>query len=104
MNQDVLDYPEKERVGVLAVAMPDGSVHAATVHFALRAEPFALLVGTGMGSMKGKALAEAGELKASCVVGADEETMITAQADGVIGTVGAEDQPGFDEIYLGKLP
>lgn len=102
MNKEVLDYLSGARVGVLAVALPDGTPHGATVHFACSEEPFTVLIGTGEGTMKGKAIKEAGSLQATFVVGFSEEEMCTFQADGEVSVAGDSQQ--FDDAYLGKLP
>ena len=39
MDNSVIEYLKTQRVGVLAVEMPDGSPHAATVHFAHTESP-----------------------------------------------------------------
>jgi nitroimidazol reductase NimA-like FMN-containing flavoprotein (pyridoxamine 5'-phosphate oxidase superfamily) len=46
MNEQILNFIKSKRVGVLAVQMPDGSPHAATIHFAYEEEPLVFLFET----------------------------------------------------------
>ncbi|MES2930679.1 MAG: hypothetical protein V4665_02765 [Patescibacteria group bacterium] len=39
MNKEIIDFINRERIGVLAIEMPDGSPHAATLHFAVHENP-----------------------------------------------------------------
>ena len=99
MQQEVSDYLQSQRVGVLALKMPDGSVNGATLHFAYSEDPFELIFLTSPKSRKGQALQDE-SVPASFVVGVSEEEMKTFQVDGEVRVVDAEE---VREIYLQKF-
>jgi hypothetical protein len=101
MPNEVYDFLDSQRVGVVSVEMEDGSPHGATVHFAYQKEPFTLVVLTDRKS--GKMLPITGDknTRASVVVGTDEQTMMTLQLDGVASLPGTKD---FEKVYFAKFP
>lgn len=106
MQQEILDYLKTERVCVVAVEMPDGSPHAATVHFALHAEPLAFIIQTSPRYRKSEALRAKDMTRASLVVGTEEAPDakdVTLQVDGVARLVQPEEKQ-FIETYLAKFP
>jgi len=104
MNQDILDFIKSQRVGVLAVEMPDGAPHAATVHFAHSEDPLIFYFETDRGSRKAQAIQGKETARATFVIGADENNMRTLQMDGQARTVAESDAASYDKIYFGKFP
>lgn len=100
MIKDVLDYLNTQRVCVLAVEMPDGSPHAATVHFAFDEESDTFIIMTNPAYRKHEALVK-GVARASMVIGTSEDDMKTFQLDGEVSLSGSEKLQG---IYLDKFP
>ena len=100
MDQQILDYLSGERVGVLAVTMPDGSPHGATIHFAHIADPLTFVFMTSPKYKKVQAF-EQGETLATFVVGVDEGTMRTLQMDG---TARLADTQEIRQTYFDKFP
>lgn len=100
MHPEVLKYLKNQRVCVLAVEMPDGSPHAATVHFAYTNEPPTFVIMTNPAYRKHEALAK-GVARASLVVGSTEADMRTLQVDG---TVCLSDSDELQNVYLEKFP
>jgi uncharacterized protein YhbP (UPF0306 family) len=104
MNQDILDYINSQRVCVLAVEMPDGSPHAATLHFATSKDGTTFYFLTSPGYRKTEALKGRLTSRASVVVGVDEAVMKTMQLDGEVRIVSEAERKNFDGIYFGKFP
>ncbi|MEK7649910.1 MAG: pyridoxamine 5'-phosphate oxidase family protein [Patescibacteria group bacterium] len=104
MRQEILDYLKTQKIGVLAVEMPDGSPHAATVHFAHTEDPFEFFFETYRDSRKAEALLAKETVRASFVVGVDEKNMKTLQLDGTIRVAKPDEKEVFDAIYLAKFP
>lgn len=104
MDQRILDFIKTQRVCVLAVERPDGSPHAATLHFAHAEEPLTFFFLTGRGSRKLESLSERTQARASIVIGADESSMKTLQLDGEVRLVETpEEKELFQTVYLGKF-
>lgn len=104
MNDIVAKYLDAERVGVLAMESEDGSPHGAVVHFACNVEPLEILIGTSVKTKKGMIIHNRGEVRASFVVGTDEERMVTFQANGVVRVVESGGNEDWEKKYLGKFP
>lgn len=104
MQQEILDYPKTQRVGVLAVEMMDGSPHAATVHFAHSDEPLVFYYETDKNYRKAEPLFGRAVSRASFVIGSNESDMKTVQLDGEVRLVKPEEQDIFNTVYFGKFP
>lgn len=105
MPQEVLDYIATQRVGVLAVEMPDGSPHGATVHFAHSTCPIMFWFETNKEYRKTEALVHRPTSRASFVIGFDEIASKTLQLDGVVRLLNSEaENDTFKTIYLHKFP
>ena len=102
MKPEILGYIKTQRVGVLAVEMPDGSPHAATVHFAHTEEPLRFFFETYRDSRKAEALFGREVTRASFVIGSDESAMKTLQFDGEIRLL-QSDETAAKDLYLGKF-
>lgn len=100
MDPRVLEYLQTQRVCVLAVEMPDGSPHAATVNFTYIADPLTFIVMTGPTSRKYEALAT-GRGRASIVIGVDESDMRTLQLNGYASLF---NNGAFQKLYHDKFP
>lgn len=103
MRQEVLDYLKNQRVGVLAVEMPDGSPHAATLHFAHSEESFVFYFLTHQETRKLQALKAHNITRASFVIGSDERNMQTLQLDGVAQLVEEREREAAKAVFLGKF-
>lgn len=98
--KEVINCINTQRVGVIAVKMPDGSPHGATVHFAYKPNPLTFIFLTSPTYKKLEPL-RLGETPASFVVGTTEEFNKTLQMDGVARL---EDTEELREIYFQKFP
>ncbi len=104
VNSNALDYLKTQRVGVIALEMPDGSPHAATIHFAHTEDPFVFYFETHSTTRKAEALHGGKVSRASFVIGADEANMKTFQLDGIAEAIPQEDKETFEKVYRGKFP
>jgi general stress protein 26 len=104
MKEEVLKYLQSQRVGVLGLALADGSIHGATLHYASSASPFVLFFLTGRSSRKATPLLQGQQVQACFVIGTDESDKKTLQMEGTLQMVGDEEQERFEAIYFGKLP
>jgi uncharacterized protein YhbP (UPF0306 family) len=104
MDQRILDYLKTQRICVLAVEMPDGSPHAATVHFAHAENPFAFYIETSLDSRKAQPLHEKEIARASIVIGTDESNKVTLQLDGEVSLIKPEEKENYITTYFGKFP
>ncbi len=104
LDPEILTYIASQRVCVVALELPDGSPHAATVHFAHKDEPFACIVQTSPNSRKGEAFVNRDTVRASLVVGLEEAggKEKTFQMDGIARIM--ESGEDFGQIYLDKFP
>jgi uncharacterized protein YhbP (UPF0306 family) len=104
MMSEIFLYLKTQRIGVLAVEMPDGSPHAATVHFAHTEDPFVFYFETCRDYRKAEPLLRKESARASLVIGCNEADMKTLQLDGMIRLLRPEEKNMFDAVYLGKFP
>lgn len=100
MQQEALDFLKTQRVGVLAIKMPDGTPHGATLHFANREDPLTFIFLTTPTYRKVEPLRK-GESAASFVVGTSEEVMKTLQMDGIARL---DDTEELRNVYFTKFP
>lgn len=104
MPPQIFEYLKTQRVGVLAVEMPDGSPHGATVHFAHTEDPFLFYFETSNTYKKAEAILGKEKTRATYVVGSDESNPKTFQVDGIIEVIKPEEMENFQKVYLGKFP
>lgn len=101
MNEQIINYINSQRVGVLAVEMPDGSPHAATVHFGHIENPLRFIILTDRTTRKCESIAKNGECRASFVLGQSETEMKALQMDGTLESTTDE---AVISAYLKKFP
>ncbi len=99
MPEEALTFLRSQRVGVLAVRMPDGAPHAATIHFVYSPALDKFIVRTSPESRKVESVKQ-GETTGSFVIGSSEAEMKTLQMDGVVKL---EDSEEIQDAYLGGL-
>ena len=104
MRQEILEYLNTQRVGVLAVEMFDGSPHGATLHFAYVENPLQFFFKTHREYRKSEPLLKKSTTRATFVVGVDESNMKTLQLDGQVRVITQSEKELFDSVYLGKFP
>lgn len=100
MHPSIAEYLKGERVCVLAVEMPDGAPHAATVHFTYIEEPLTFIVLTNPSTRKYEAFVK-NPARATMVIGTTEETLRTFQLDG---GASLSDDTELRKLYDEKFP
>lgn len=105
MNLLALQLLQKERVCVLSVVLPEGSPHAAEVHYSEQVDPIKIFIQT-YPTLKTQAIQnKGGETKAAIVVGLAEEDFITLQMRGNIRIVSDHQElEAIYKIHYNKLP
>jgi uncharacterized protein YhbP (UPF0306 family) len=98
----VISYIESNRILVLAVQMPDGSPHAATVHYAYDAARNLFIFETYREYRKMEAFASTGTTRASLVIGSSESDMRTLQIDGTARLLNDSDEGVV--LYMKTFP
>lgn len=101
MNEQIVNYINSQRIAVLAVEMPDGSPHAATIHFGNVEDPMRFIILTEKTTRKCESIIANGKCRASLVLGQDTETMQTLQMDGTLESTTDE---AILNAYLQKFP
>lgn len=87
MDKKVFDFLTKHRVCSLTTLLPDGSPHAAALHFSHKENPLTLYFSTENTSRKTTGLLKGEVVKGSVVVGFSEEEWITLQMDGEVKAI-----------------
>lgn len=103
-NEEIVKYLQEERIGVLAVEMLDGSPHAATVHFSYDEKENIFYFETYREYRKTEPILNKEKVRASFVVGVNENKMMTLQMDGLVDLLNEKTLPGFEENYFAKFP
>lgn len=103
MQVAVLEFLKTQRIGVLAIAMPDGTPHGSTLHFACVEKPLSFVFLSAPDSEKIETLKKA-PTPASFVVGVNEEVMKTVQMRGVAQLADTESiRRAYFETFPEKL-
>jgi general stress protein 26 len=87
MNNKILEFITKHRVCSLTTLLPDGSPHAAALHYSHSDNPLTLYFSVENTSKKCQGLVTGETIKGSVVVGFSEEEWITLQMDGEVKAV-----------------
>lgn len=82
MDNKIIKFLANNKVCSLTTLLPNGSPHAAALHYSHKNEPLELYFSTENTSLKCQALLKGDLTKASVVVGFSEEEWITLQMDG----------------------
>lgn len=105
MNETILNYIASQKIGVISVAMSDGSPHSSTVHFAhmetASQDLPSILIMTDRSYKKCEPIITNGKTPASFVIGFDESEMKTLQMDGHINFA---DEDMVKLPYFTKFP
>jgi len=101
MPDEVHDFLDQQRVGVISVEMPNGAPHGSTVHFAYQRDPLTFVFLTDRTYRKVEPMQGGASTRASFVVGTDESQMRTLQLDG---TARLTDSELHWEAYFSKFP
>ena len=105
MNEDILKFIKENRIAVLSVLRPHGSVHGASLHYSNDREAQEFYFATHKTSRKAEGLVNGESVKASVVIGFKEEEMITLQMDGEVASIADEAEISrVKEIHYAKHP
>ena len=105
MEKTVFDFLIKHGVCSLTVLLPDGSPHAAALHFSHKKDPLELYFSTENTSRKTTGLLKGEPVKGSVVVGFSEEEWVTFQLDGEVRAVLDKDElTKVHKVHYAKHP
>ncbi len=96
----IVSYIQDNRVCVLAVQMPDGTPHAAAVHYAYNGESF--IFETYQEYRKMEAFTHQEIVRVSLVIGSTEGDMRTLQIDGSAQLIARDDERV--STYMHRFP
>jgi general stress protein 26 len=97
MNPIVLDLISTDKVGVISVALEDGTIHSATVHYSHNENPLKIYIQTSNTTLKVKPFLNGQIGKGAFVIGFSEDEWLTLQMHGEIRAISDQDQ--LEEIY-----
>lgn len=95
--ESILNYLEKNRIGVISVILEDGAVHSATVHYSHNENPLKIYIQTSSDTLKAKLFLDGGAGKGAFVIGFSEEEWLTLQMHGEVRAVSDKDE--LEQIY-----
>lgn len=105
MDKKITDFLSEERICALTTILPDGSPHAAALHFSHTNTPLTLFFSTENTSKKCKGLLKGEMGKASAVIGFSEQQWITLQLDGTVRAMtNKEELETSQGIHYAKHP
>lgn len=87
MDSTIIEFLKQNRICCLSIQLPDGSLHAATLHYSHNDEPLTIITSTKNTSRKVQGLLKGEVQQASLVVGFSEEEWKTLQMDGEVRAV-----------------
>jgi general stress protein 26 len=105
IDERIANFLSQHGICSLTTLLPDGSPHAAALHFSHSAGGFEFTFLTKKSSRKAAALLNGGSVRGAIVVGFSEEELITLQLDGEVVLV--SDEAELHEIrrsYFAKHP
>lgn len=105
MKQIILNFITAERVCALTTLLPDGTPHAAAMHFSHTTQPLTLLFSADKSQRKCLGLSLSNSIKAAVVIGFSEETWQTLQLSGTVRLVTKKsDITQIKQIHYRKHP
>ncbi len=104
MDQKIFDFLAKHRVCSLTTLLPDGSPHAAALHYSHSGNPPVLYFSVENTGKKCEALLDGSDGKASVVIGFSEEEWVTLQLDGDIRIHRKDELPSIHAVHYAKHP
>jgi general stress protein 26 len=103
MDEQITNFIDSNKICVFSVLRPDGSVHAASLHYTNNADYLEFYFATHKTSRKAASLLSGEAVKASMVIGFSEAEMVTLQMDGVVEIISADtDIARAKEIHYAK--
>jgi len=87
MDEQILNFLNKDRICVISVPMEDESLHSAAVHFSFQESPFKFYIQTSKTSLKAKPFLGGATKNGAIVIGFSEQDWITLQMHGSVRAV-----------------
>lgn len=96
MNEEVISFLNKNKIGVISVLLEEG-IHSATVHYSHKLDPFKIYIQTSNTTLKAKPFLNGEIGKGAFVIGFSEEEWLTLQMHGNIRVI--TDANELQEVY-----
>jgi general stress protein 26 len=103
IDQKIINFIEKHRIGVLTTLLPDGRPHSASMHVASRNEPLTFIFFTKKDSRKCSHLETNKKYPASLVIGFSEEEFIELQLEGDIEKIDKNNSIEAEKVFASKF-
>lgn len=104
MDAKIIEFLEKERISVLTTLLEDGSPHSATMVFVFDKNTNEIYFLTDKTSKKCALLRNGTFVRASVVLGFNEQEMVTLQMDGEVKVIAPDLVEKVRGLYLAKYP
>lgn len=105
MDSKITEFLKNHNVCSLTTLLPDGSPHAAAIHYSHSENPFVFYFSTENTSRKCEGLLKGEVVKGAVVVGLSEEEWITLQMNGVVqGVFDKKELENVHRVHYGKHP
>jgi general stress protein 26 len=105
MDSRILTFLTATNICSLTVMKSDGMPHSAAMHFSHSEDPLLMYFSTDSSTEKAQSIKDGAKMKASVVVGFDEETFETFQLRGEIEVVNEpSERTMVQEIHYAKHP
>jgi general stress protein 26 len=105
IDERIANFLSKHGICSLTTLLPDGSPHAAALHFSHSAGSFEFTFLTKKSSRKAAALLDGSSVRGAIVVGFSEEELITLQLDGEVAVItGEAELEDARRIHFSKHP
>lgn len=104
MDSQVVSFLSNHRVSAFTTLLADGSPHTAALHYSHITDPLTLYFTTKRTSRKMQALASGSVVKASLVIGTNDEEWKTLQMEGEVTLVSPADIERIQDIHYRKHP
>ena len=103
MDKKILNFLKKQNVSVLTTLLADGNPHSASMHFAMRDDPFEFVFFTKHVSRKCNHFEVGKKYPAALVVGFNENEMVEFQAEGTIQKVDQDGSKLGEKTFASKF-
>lgn len=103
MDKKILGFLKKQHVSVLTTLLENGNPHSASMHFAMRDNPFEFVFFTKHVSRKCSHFEVDRKYPAALVVGFNEDEMVEFQSEGTVEKVNQTKSKLGEETFASKF-
>lgn len=104
MDSRIVSFLSNHRVSAFTTLLPDGAPHTAALHYSHIVDPLTLYFTTKRTSRKMQSLVSGKNVKASLVIGINDEEWKTLQMEGEVRIASQENIERIQDIHYRKHP